>query len=134
MITIAVGLVMALYFKTIVDAFIDGVIMPIVSAIFGEDNFDDIGFGIGGATHRGRAGDPGDRSCSSSSPSFLFLIIKAYNTYVAKPKERRRPTRSCRLLTEIRDELRSAFDGADPLAGSPKRQSSAIGCRAQPPL
>ena len=38
-ITVAVGLVMALYFKSIVDAFINGVIMPIVSAIVGEENF-----------------------------------------------------------------------------------------------
>ena len=35
-VTIAVGLVLALYFKTIVDAFIDGVIKPIIAAIFGE--------------------------------------------------------------------------------------------------
>ncbi len=33
---IAVGLVMALYFKKIVDALIDGVITPIIAAIFGE--------------------------------------------------------------------------------------------------
>ena len=49
-ITVAVGLVMALYFKSIVDAFINGVIMPIVSAIVGEENFDDVDFGIGSAT------------------------------------------------------------------------------------
>ena len=54
-VTVAVGLVMALYFKAIVDAFIDGVIMPIIAAIFGEENFVDIGFDIGDAHTRASA-------------------------------------------------------------------------------
>ena len=48
-VTIAVGLVMALYFKVIIDAIVDGVIMPIVSAIFGKTDFTQIGFDIGDA-------------------------------------------------------------------------------------
>ena len=35
-VTIAVGLVMALYFTKIVDAVLNGVINPIIAAIFGE--------------------------------------------------------------------------------------------------
>ena len=48
-VTIAVGLVMALYFKTIVDKFIEGVITPIIAAIAGEANYEAIGFNIGDA-------------------------------------------------------------------------------------
>ena len=48
-VTIAVGLVMALYFKVIIDAIVEGVIMPIVSAIFGKTDFTQIGFDIGDA-------------------------------------------------------------------------------------
>ena len=48
-VTIAVGLVMALYFKVIIDAVVVGVIMPIVSAIFGKTDFTEIGFDIGDA-------------------------------------------------------------------------------------
>jgi large conductance mechanosensitive channel len=38
-IMIAVGLVMALYFQKIVDAVLNGVINPLIAAIFGENNF-----------------------------------------------------------------------------------------------
>jgi len=39
---IAVGLVMALYFQKIVDAVLNGVINPIIAAIFGEGSFTEI--------------------------------------------------------------------------------------------
>jgi large conductance mechanosensitive channel len=48
-ITIAVGLVMALYFQKIVEALLNGVINPIIAAIFGKNNFTEIGFDIGDA-------------------------------------------------------------------------------------
>ena len=37
----------------------------------------------------------------------LFLIIKAYNTYIAKPDDEATTDTELSLLTEIRDELRS---------------------------
>ena len=49
MVTIAVGLIMALYFAKIVDALLNGVINPIIAAIFGESSFTNIGFNIGDA-------------------------------------------------------------------------------------
>src|SRR5829696_7966347 len=48
-IMIAVGLVMALYFKAIVDQIIAGVITPIIAAIFGESSLENFGFDIGDA-------------------------------------------------------------------------------------
>ena len=105
-ITIAVGLVMALYFKSIVDAFINGVIMPIVSAIVGEENFDEIDFGIGNAMLE-------IGLVIQAMIMFLvvalvlFFIIKAYNTYIAKPAEEATTDTELSLLTEIRDELRT---------------------------
>ena len=105
-ITIAVGLVMALYFKSIVDAFINGVIMPIVSAIVGEENFDEIDIGIGNATLE-------IGLVIQAIIMFLvvalvlFFIIKAYNTYIAKPAEEATTDTELSLLTEIRDELRT---------------------------
>ena len=104
-VTIAIGLVMALYFKTIVDALINGIIMPIVSAIVGEQNFDDIDVGIGDATLE--IGLVIQAVIMFVVVAFiLFLIIKAYNTYVAKPEEGG-PT-ELDVLTEIRDELRAS--------------------------
>jgi large conductance mechanosensitive channel len=102
-ITIAVGLVMALYFAKIVDALLNGVINPIIAAIFGESNFTEIGFDIGDA--RISIGLVIDAVISFVVVAFiLFLIIKAYNKWRGPA-----PTTATEiaLLTEIRDELRA---------------------------
>jgi large conductance mechanosensitive channel len=105
-VTIAVGLVMALYFKTIVDAFVDGVIMPIISAIFGKRTFLEIGFDIGEA--RINIGLVLSALVVFLVVAFiLFLVIRAYNTYVAKPAEEEAGPTEVELLTEIRDSLRN---------------------------
>lgn len=102
-ITIAVGLVMALYFKVIIDAVVNGVIMPIVSAILGKDNFSQIGFDIGDA--RILVGDVIQAAIVFLAVAFvLFLVIKAYNKYVKAPAPEAGPT-EIDLLTQIRDEL-----------------------------
>lgn len=111
-ITIAVGLVMALYFQKIVDAVLEGVINPIISAIFGEGNFRDIGFNIrtyddGTPPARISIGLVIDAAISFVAVAFiLFLFIKAYNNFVAKNREEGEvaPT-EVELLTQIRDEL-----------------------------
>jgi large conductance mechanosensitive channel len=48
-VTIAVGLIIALQVKAVVDAIIAGIINPILAAIVGKQNFDDFGFDIGDA-------------------------------------------------------------------------------------
>ena len=101
---IAVGLVMALYFQKIVDAVLNGVINPIIAAIFGESTFTDIGFEIGDATIS--IGLVIDAVISFVAVAFfLFLVVKAYNNFrrsdpAAGPSDNQ-------LLTEIRDELRA---------------------------
>lgn len=108
-ITVAVGLVMALYFQKIVDAVLDGVINPIIAAIFGESNFVDIGFDLGDA--RISIGLVIDAIISFIAVSFfLFLVVKAYNRmrsrWVAEEGPAAQPD-DIVLLTEIRDELRA---------------------------
>ena len=101
---IAVGLILALYFAKIVDAVLNGVINPIIAAIFGESNFQDIGFDIGDA--RISIGLVIDAAISFVVVAFiLFLIVKAYNKWKG-PEEAGGPT-EIELLTEIRDALRS---------------------------
>ncbi len=103
-VTIAVGLIMALYFAKIVDALLNGVINPIIAAIFGESSFTNIGFNIGDA--RISIGLVIDAAISFVVVAFiLFLMIKAYNKYKG-PEDPGGPT-SAELLTEIRDELRA---------------------------
>jgi large conductance mechanosensitive channel len=103
-VTIAVGLIIALQVKAVVDAIIAGIINPILAAIVGKRNFDDFGFDIG------------DSRISlgvviNSLISFVvilaivFLLVKAYNSF-----KRRQPgdedETELSVLRDIRAELR----------------------------
>jgi large conductance mechanosensitive channel len=105
-VTTAVGLVLALYFKTIVDKIIEGVINPIIAAIVGESSLASLGFDIGDAFIS--IGMVIDAVIVFVIVAFvLFLVVKAYNK-MEKPKEAEvaGPT-EVELLTEIRDALRN---------------------------
>ncbi len=106
-ITIAVGLVMALYFKAIVDAVLNGVINPIIAAIFGKSSLDAIGFDIGDA--RISIGLVFSAIINFLVVAvFLFLVIKAYNNFKrSAPEAPAEPSPEITVLTEIRDELRA---------------------------
>lgn len=100
---IAVGLIMALYFQKIVEALIDGVINPIIAAIFGKSSFTAIGFDVGDA--RISVGLVIDAAISFVVVAFvLYLVVKAYNHM--RSESETGPT-EVELLTEIRDQLRS---------------------------
>ncbi len=113
---IAVGLVMALYFQQIVNAVLDGIINPLIAAIFGENNFTDIGFNIGDPPPPGEGAGGGNKDISIGLlidalisfvvvALFLFLVVKAYNRYMAKKDAEETPVTEVGLLTEIRDLL-----------------------------
>ena len=104
---IAVGLVMALYFKAIVDNVIAGVIDPIIAAIFGESTYTNIGFDIGDA--RIRIGLIIDAAIQFVAVAFiLFLIVKAYNNWKGHEEDEAEPgPTEVELLTDIRDALRN---------------------------
>src|SRR5262249_40560904 len=102
-ITIAVGLVMALYFQKIIEALLNGVINPIIAAIFGKSSYQDIGFDIGDA--RISIGLVIDAIISFVAVAFiLFLIINAYNR-MRPSGDDVSPATEVALLTEIRDLL-----------------------------
>jgi large conductance mechanosensitive channel len=114
-VTIAVGLVMALYFQKIVDAVLDGVINPLIAALFSANNFIDIGFNLGDPPLPGTGAGGGNKDVSIgliidagisfvAVAFFLFLIVKMYNTYFSTPSPEAGPT-EIDLLTQIRDEL-----------------------------
>jgi large conductance mechanosensitive channel len=105
-VTIAVGLILALYFAKIVDALLIGVINPIIAAIFGESNFTAIGFDLGDAFIS--IGLVIDAAISFAAVAFiLFLLIKAYNKSKAPEVEEAAGPSEVELLTEIRDSLRA---------------------------
>lgn len=102
---IAVGLILALYFSKIVDALLNGVINPIIAAIFGESDFVAIGFDIGDA--RISIGLVIDAAISFVAVAFiLFVLVKAYNG-MKKPEQVDAGPSEIDLLTEIRDSLES---------------------------
>ena len=104
--TVAVGLIMALYFQEIVNALLDGVIKPIIAAIFGKPSLGDVGFDIGDS--RISIGLVIDAAIMFVLVAFiLFLIVRAYNKYVAKPEEAATSESELSVLMEIRDQLRS---------------------------
>jgi large conductance mechanosensitive channel len=102
-ITIAVGLVMALYFQHIVDALLQGVVNPIIAAIFGKPDYRTIGFDIGDA--RISIGLVIDAIITFIVVGFLlFLILKAYDR-MRRSKEQPEADTELTVLREIRDEL-----------------------------
>jgi len=104
-VTIAVGLILALTFKAIIDAFVAGVIEPIISAIVGEGSFSTIGFEIGDAFLS--IGLVIQAIVNFVIVAFiLFLIVKAYNKMKAEDEAAAGPT-EVELLTEIRDALKN---------------------------
>jgi large conductance mechanosensitive channel len=105
-VTIAVGLVLALYFKTIIDKVLEGVITPIIAAIFGKADYTSIGFDIGDA--RISIGLVIGAIIDFIAVAFvLFLIVKAYNKMKPPKEEAPAGPTEVELLTEIRDSLRN---------------------------
>ena len=104
-VTIAVGLIMALYFAKIVDALLVGVVNPIIAAIFGKSDYTSIGFDIGDA--RISIGLVIDAAISFVVVAFiLFLMLKAYHN-MKKPADDDSGPSEIDLLTEIRDSLQN---------------------------
>jgi len=102
-VTIAVGLVMALYFQHIVDALLQGVINPIIAAIFGKPDYRSIGFDIGDA--RISIGLVIDAIITFIVVGFLlFLVLKAYDR-MRRSKDQPEADTELTVLREIRDEL-----------------------------
>jgi len=104
LVEIAVGLILALAFAGLVASFTENLISPIIGAIFGQPNFDNLVIDIGDAQLRYGA-------FLTTLLNFLivafvlFLVVKAYNRMAPKEEEVGGPT-DVELLTEIRDELR----------------------------
>jgi large conductance mechanosensitive channel len=110
LIEIAIGLILALAIKAVIDSLVSDVITPIIAAIGGQPNFDSLVLDIGdGEIRYGRF--------LNTIVSLLviglvlFLIVKAYNTVLERTKRRgdedevTEPGEDVLLLREIRDSL-----------------------------
>lgn len=100
---IAIAFVMAIFFAPVIIAIVDGVIMNLIAAIFGQPNFDSITIDVGDSELL--IGSVLTALVQFVIVAFvLFLILKAYNKM--RPQAEAGPT-EVELLTEIRDALRN---------------------------
>jgi large conductance mechanosensitive channel len=118
LVEIAVGLILALAFKAVVDSFVADIITPIIAAIGGQPNFDSLVLDIGDGEIR--YGSFLNFVVSFIIIGFvLFLIVKAYNRMVemarrkGETEETEEDSAEVVLLREIRDSL--AAGGRGPL-------------------
>jgi large conductance mechanosensitive channel len=100
-IDLAVAVIIGIAFGAVVLSLVNNVIMPVIGAIFGKPNFNDLTFKVGdGVVQYGRF--------ITSVVNFLiigtvlFFIVRAADWFFTQEKK---PT-EVDLLTEIRDELR----------------------------
>ena len=104
LIEIAVGLILALAFKAIVDSVVADILTPIVAAVFGQPNFQSLTLDIGDGEIK--YGVTANAIFSFVVIGFvLFLVMKAYNAI-----RREQPSEieeEILLLREIRDSLRA---------------------------
>ena len=108
---IAIGLVLALAFKSVIDSLVADVITPIIAAIGGQPNFESLTLDIGDGEIR--YGSFLNQIISFVIIGFvLFLIVKAFNAMLDAAKRKGRedeitePGEDVILLREIRDSLR----------------------------
>lgn len=104
----AVGLILALAFKPVVDSLVNDIIMQIVAAIFGEPDFSRLSFDLGDATIL--YGNFINTVVSFLAIAFIvFMLVKAYNNAQRAKEEEAAadPGPSDNdLLVEIRDALK----------------------------
>ena len=112
LVEIAVGLVMALAFKAVVDAFVNGLIMPIVGALFGEPSFDSLTFTINDSVFLYGSVITQVVTFVLIALALFLFVVKPFNEWQkrhheeAEPEAPAEPSEDIVLLREIRDALR----------------------------
>lgn len=109
LVEIAVGLILALAFSDVVKAFTDGIISPIIGAVFGVPSFKAKILNIGDG--KLLYGAFIDTVIYFVITGFvLFLVVKAYNSMKARTAQSAEPEdlpEDIVLLSEIRDLLKT---------------------------
>jgi large conductance mechanosensitive channel len=111
LVELAVALVLALQFKSVIDAFMNNIVNPVIGAIVGKPNLDNF------LTITVREGTSNQATISIGAVLtqvisliivglVLFFIVKAYNKFRNPTGAPDGPT-EVELLTEIRDALRA---------------------------
>ncbi len=106
LIDLAIAVVLATFFAPVIASIVDGVIMNLIAAVFGQPNFDSITIGVGDAELL-------IGSVITALVQFLvvalvcFFIVKTYNAMQTDAEDELQGVSEVDVLTEIRDELRA---------------------------
>jgi large conductance mechanosensitive channel len=104
LIEVAVGLVLALAFTALINAFIENLVTPIIAAIIGEPDFGALSFTINDSEFL--YGNFINALITFLSVALvLFFVLRAYNKMKKSTDEDAGPS-EIDLLTEIRDSLK----------------------------
>ncbi|MFN0095054.1 MAG: large conductance mechanosensitive channel protein MscL [Dehalococcoidia bacterium] len=109
-IDLAVAVIMGIAFGAVVTTFVEGIINPILAAIFGKPSFDSVGIDIGDS--RLLIGSLIDSiiNLATVAAAVFFFIVKPVNILMARQKKDEAaapaaPAEDVALLREIRDLL-----------------------------
>ena len=109
---LAIGVVLGVAFGAVVTALTEGVLMPLVAALFGKPNFDKLAFYLNGTPIQ--YGRVLTALVNLLLIGFvLFLVVKAVNR-LRRPREEAAAETDHDLLAQIRDELRQVRAGNSP--------------------
>ena len=106
LVEIAVGLILALAFAAVVNAFTQGIIGGIIGLFLGGNNFASMNIVLDNGAVIAIGTFLGEVVNFLIVAFVLFLIIRAYNRAFPKEAEEAAGPTEIELLTQIRDELR----------------------------
>ncbi len=111
LVTVAVGLVIALALSSVVTSLVDDIIMPIVGIIFGEPSFHNLTLTINDSVITYGSFITAAVSFVALAAAVYFMIVKPYNALKARvaageEEAPASPPENITLLREIRDALR----------------------------
>jgi large conductance mechanosensitive channel len=109
---LAVAVVIGAAFGAVIAAIVEGLLTPLIAAIFGEPDFGELSFTINGSEFRYGIVINALITFLTVAAAVFFFVVKPINHLMARRKrdkeaEPEAPTEEVKLLTEIRDALTS---------------------------
>jgi large conductance mechanosensitive channel len=109
---LAVAVVIGAAFGAVIAAIVEGLLTPLIAAIFGEPDFSELSFTINGSEFRYGIVINALITFLTVAAAVFFFVVKPINHLMARRKrdeeaEPEAPTEEVKLLSEIRDALTS---------------------------
>jgi large conductance mechanosensitive channel len=109
---LAVAVVIGAAFGVVISAVVEGLLTPLIAAIFGEPDFSALSFTINGSEFRYGIVINALITFLTVAAAVFFFVVKPVNHLMARRKqgeeaEPEAPTEEVKLLSEIRDALTS---------------------------